>query len=115
MKKAVIFTMFLAVATTAFLVGRKTAASKQVPTASKRILYYVDPMHPGYRADRPGTAPDCGMALVPVFDNSASAGVRVGLDMQRLAGVEVADVERTPGTTTLGLYGRVAPDETRIY
>jgi Cu(I)/Ag(I) efflux system membrane fusion protein len=31
------------------------------------ILYYVDPMHPAYRSDKPGIAPDCGMELVPVY------------------------------------------------
>lgn len=33
----------------------------------RKILYYVDPMHPAYRSDRPGTAPDCGMKLEPVY------------------------------------------------
>ena len=31
-----------------------------------KILYYQDPMHPWYRSDKPGIAPDCGMKLVPV-------------------------------------------------
>ena len=34
----------------------------------RRILYYVDPMHPGYKSDKPGIAPDCGMKLVPVYE-----------------------------------------------
>src|SRR3974390_2649889 len=32
-----------------------------------KILYYEDPMHPWYRSDKPGIAPDCGMKLVPVY------------------------------------------------
>ena len=36
------------------------------------MLYYVDPMHPAYRSDRPGKAPDCGMDLVPVYAGSRS-------------------------------------------
>jgi hypothetical protein len=33
----------------------------------RRVLYYVDPMHPAYRSDKPGRAPDCGMNLEPVY------------------------------------------------
>jgi len=31
------------------------------------VLYYVDPMHPAYKSDKPGIAPDCGMKLEPVY------------------------------------------------
>ncbi len=40
----------------------------------RQVLYYVDPMHPTYRSDRPGIAPDCGMALEPVYADPAAAG-----------------------------------------
>ena len=33
----------------------------------KRILYWYDPMHPAYKSDKPGIAPDCGMQLVPKY------------------------------------------------
>src|SRR5215217_5999073 len=36
-------------------------------TAGRRVLYYVDPMHPAYKSDKPGVAPDCGMTLEPVY------------------------------------------------
>jgi Cu(I)/Ag(I) efflux system membrane fusion protein len=81
----------------------------------RKILYYQDPMHPAYTSDRPGSAPDCGMALVPVYEDSAATAVRVTPDMQRMAGVQVQTVDNASSTTTLRLYGRVAPDETRIY
>ena len=35
--------------------------------AGHKILYYVDPMHPWYKSDKPGVAPDCGMKLEPVY------------------------------------------------
>jgi len=38
---------------------------------TRRVLYWVDPMHPSYRSDKPGTAPDCGMALEPVYAEEA--------------------------------------------
>jgi RND family efflux transporter MFP subunit len=38
------------------------------PAATERKpLYWVDPMHPSYKSDKPGIAPDCGMKLVPVY------------------------------------------------
>jgi RND family efflux transporter MFP subunit len=33
----------------------------------RTILYWIDPMHPAYKSDRPGIAPDCGMKLEPVY------------------------------------------------
>src|SRR5579864_2237770 len=35
--------------------------------AGRKILYWVDPMHPAYKSDKPGIAPDCGMKLEPVY------------------------------------------------
>ena len=29
--------------------------------AVRKVLYWVDPMHPAYKSDKPGIAPDCGM------------------------------------------------------
>ena len=43
----------------------KASADQQ---GGRRILHYVDPMHPAYTSDKPGIAPDCGMKLVPVYE-----------------------------------------------
>jgi len=45
------------------------AAPVTPPVPERHVLYYVDPMHPAYRSDRPGIAPDCGMTLEPVYDD----------------------------------------------
>ena len=102
--------------------GRTQAAA---PSAATPVLYYVDPMHPAYTSDRPGTAPDCGMRLEPVYADApasrprahatADGAIRVAADMQRLAGVRVQAVEKTAAQATLRVYGRVAADETRSY
>jgi Cu(I)/Ag(I) efflux system membrane fusion protein len=39
----------------------------------RKILYWYDPMHPEYKADKPGKAPDCGMDLVPKYANEKKA------------------------------------------
>jgi membrane fusion protein, copper/silver efflux system len=113
----------------AFLAGlwwSPRRAARPAPADERKVLYYVDPMHPAYRSDKPGTAPDCGMDLVPVYADGTSpaagdaAGrsrgtVTVSPDKQQLIGVKVASVDRAPATHTLRVPGRVAPDETRVY
>ena len=36
-------------------------------TGERKILFWYDPMHPAYKSDKPGKAPDCGMDLVPKY------------------------------------------------
>jgi RND family efflux transporter MFP subunit len=50
-----------------------TKATQGTEAGERRILYWHDPMHPQYRSDRPGKAPDCGMDLVPVYADEAPA------------------------------------------
>ncbi len=40
--------------------------------SERKVLYWVDPMHPAYKSDKPGIAPDCGMKLEPVYADSGS-------------------------------------------
>jgi RND family efflux transporter MFP subunit len=56
----------------AFASGYVYKAIKGGGTASggkgeRKVLYWVDPMHPAYKSDKPGIAPDCGMKLEPVY------------------------------------------------
>lgn len=39
----------------------------------RRVLYWVDPMHPDYKSDHPGIASDCGMQLEPVYAEPAAS------------------------------------------
>ena len=39
----------------------------------REVLYWYDPMHPAYRSEEPGIAPDCGMDLVPKYADEAEA------------------------------------------
>ena len=101
-------------------------ALRTTASGARKILYYVDPMHPAYKSDKPGIAPDCGMELVPVYEDGSMGGaggaagmppgtVNVSPEKQQLIGVKVATVEKAPGTHTLRVLGRVVPDETRLY
>lgn len=140
MKKALLAALCALLMTGALLAGARTRSAPAVTgtavtapaaaaesAAPRRILYYVDPMHPAYRSDKPGIAPDCGMPLQPVYadEEAAAAGaeppapaaraVRLDDAIRQRHGVRLAQVERTPTAVTLRLFGRVVPDETRVY
>jgi RND family efflux transporter MFP subunit len=52
----------------------QNAAESSAEKGGRKILYWHDPMHPSYRSDKPGIAPDCGMPLEPVYaDGGAPA------------------------------------------
>lgn len=105
--------------------GRRDSARHVTASAtSRRVLYWVDPMHPDYTSDHPGIAPDCGMQLEPVYTEKAESTVRsplrhgaIGIDMekQQLYGVRLAVVQKIAGNEKLRLLGRVVPEETRVF
>jgi membrane fusion protein, copper/silver efflux system len=108
-----------------YAVGRRHSEPATENAHSRRILYWVDPMHPDYKSDRPGTAPDCGMALEPVYADSATlpaasvpvppGAVAIDPASQRLVGIRVASAEKTSGTHSVRFLGRVVPEDTRTY
>src|SRR5256885_14152301 len=107
----------------AFAAGRYTAKPNDNHTDAKRILYYVDPMHPSYRSDKPGIAPDCGMALEPVYEGEDPAArlqlkpgaVSISPEKQLLIGVRVLAVEKNSGSRLIHTTGRVEADSSKIF
>jgi membrane fusion protein, copper/silver efflux system len=104
--------------------GRGVSKGEQV--TSRKILYYVDPMHPAYKSDKPGIAPDCGMELVPVYEDGGMGGVgtgaagpagtvTIGVAKQQLIGVRTDEVRRDSSSHVLRVPGRVAVDDQRLY
>lgn len=110
---------------TAFLAGRITVGRRsEAPVTGRRVLYYVDPMHPSYRSDKPGIAPDCGMDLEPVYEGDAGpnpqsplppGGVALNADRQQLIGIRVVAVGKSTGVRTIRTTGRIVPDDNRLY
>ena len=94
------------------------AASAQ---ADRKILYWTDPMIPGYKADGPGKSP-MGMDLVPVYDEERRgresptsspegyAPVLLTPQKQQLIGVKTAAVGRRKLTKTIRVAGTIAHD-----
>jgi len=66
-KKILYVLLLFLFATGTFFAGSWYNQHSTPKTQAKKVLYYVDPMHPAYRSDKPGIAPDCGMKLVPVY------------------------------------------------
>ena len=85
-----------------------------------KVLYWYDPMHPAYKSDKPGIAPDCGMTLVPKYAEdqrmaTMPAGtVTIPQEKQVLAGVRTAVVERKSMVRDIRTTAQIVPDETRI-
>jgi RND family efflux transporter MFP subunit len=104
------------------------AAARMSQAGGRKVLYYVDPMHPAYKSDKPGIAPDCGMQLEAVYADIVGAAlgessavapapgvVAVSPEKQQIMGVRVSAVEKAAGSHTLRLLGRVVPDESKVY
>ena len=124
--------LVLAAVAAAFVAGRWYSARPAGPgkAQGRKILYWVDPMHPAYKSDKPGIAPDCGMKLEPVYADApppAAAGqhsadastmppgtVQVSAERQQLIGVKYGTAEQAPAGEVIRVVGKVAIDETRV-
>jgi Cu(I)/Ag(I) efflux system membrane fusion protein len=118
----------LAAVAASYGLGRYNSHSGSSHKTGRQVLYYVDTMHPSYRSDKPGIAPDCGMPLVPVYAEDGgnaqlsspagqltAAALTIDASTQRLMGLRVAPVEKKVATRTVRVIGRVLPEDTRVY
>src|SRR5664280_2336278 len=130
--KAIRILGLLAVIAFAFAGGYVYKAVKGGPASAgkgaRKVLYWVDPMHPAYKSDKPGIAPDCGMKLEPVYADGGAAAAPLAADVstmevgtvqitpekQQLIGVKYEQVQVGGGSRTIRAVGKVAIDETRI-
>ncbi len=121
------FIVILAVAG-AFLGGLAYERTRSKPQPQeRRILHYVDPMHPAYTSDKPGIAPDCGMKLVPVYADEPAVAkdaapgaelpmgtINISAEKQQMIGVRYGFPEMTASAGSIRAVGKVAFDETRL-
>src|SRR3972149_6865162 len=99
--------------------GHDMAAMEQ--PGERQVLYWYDPMHPAYKSDKLGVAPDCGMQLVPKYAEEMEAmkempagTVQISPAKQQLIGVRTATVVAEDLTQTIRAVGLVQVDETRV-
>ncbi|HJW93759.1 MAG TPA: efflux RND transporter periplasmic adaptor subunit [Thermoanaerobaculia bacterium] len=90
--------------------------------SGRRVVAWIDPMYSQgpphlYKANHPGTAPDCGMKLEPMYADAAPASngaVSISAQHQQRIGVKVATAELRDLSRTIRTTGRVAVDERRV-
>jgi len=89
--------------------------------SEKKVLYWQDPMHPAYKSDKPGKAPDCGMDLVPIYEGGSAAAenlpegaFNITPNKQQLIGVQYGNIAYETVSKTLRTVGRLMYDETKI-
>ena len=131
MKRLLYVALAVVIAGSSFLIGywsRGGGTGSGRSSGGRQILYWVDPMNPALKSDRPGIAP-CGMPLEPVYADEVQAGgepsgrlasmppgtVQITPERQQLIGVRVEPVSVRSLKHTLRLLGRVAADETRVF
>ena len=123
MKKLSVVLVIVAAFVGGYGYGRWYGETAPVATAGgapRKILYWQDPMHPQYKSDKPGIAPDCGMKLVPVYADAAPAAasapgtVDISPEKQQLIGVTYGKAEYQAMGDSIHAAARVTLDETRI-
>jgi Cu(I)/Ag(I) efflux system membrane fusion protein len=91
-------------------------SASPIPPREKKVLYWTDPMTPGYRSDKPGKSPFMDMDLVPVYEEEVgvddSSTIRIMQEKQQAIGVRLGKAEIRDLTKTIRTVGRLTLDET---
>ena len=103
-----------------YSIGRPAREAPDRAISARKPLYYQDPMHPAYRSDKPGIAPDCGMQLEPVYadpqtpSDAAAGSITLTPQKRFLLGLRTAVVSNDSGVRTIRAVGKIAADESRV-
>ena len=100
--------------------GTHIAETARTTAPTKKILYWTDPMLPGFKADKPGKSP-MGMDLVPVYEENVVGGestaaplgyapILVTSQKQQFIGVKSALAQKRSMTKTIRTVGKIAYD-----
>lgn len=93
--------------------------SKAASSSEKKILYWVGPMSPNYKRDKPGMSP-MGMKLIPVYADggggadSGPGTIRVSPDVINNLGVRTAVAENKVLHMSIKTVGFVKYDEDQL-
>ena len=93
------------------------AATALAAEKEREILYWVAPMDPNYRRDKPGKSP-MGMDLIPVYADeqgkNEGPGITIPPEVTQSLGVRTAKVERSRLWRGIETVGYVDYDESRV-
>lgn len=87
-------------------------------SAEKKILYWVAPMDPNFRSEKPGKSP-MGMDLIPVYEGAEnndddSNAIKIKASVVNNIGVRTASVERLDLSQNIETVGYLDYDESKI-
>jgi Cu(I)/Ag(I) efflux system membrane fusion protein len=122
-----------AIAFVVVLIAKRGGGSNEIDgvtqnDSGRRVVAWIDPMYSQgpphlYKSNHPGSAPDCGMTLVPQYAEEATssatsavsgyANVSISTQRQQLIGVKLATAELRDLSRTIRTTGRVTVDERR--
>jgi Cu(I)/Ag(I) efflux system membrane fusion protein/cobalt-zinc-cadmium efflux system membrane fusion protein len=93
----------------------KASGAAGAPGKERKIKYWVAPMDPNYRSDKPGKSP-MGMDLVPVYEDGGEEPGTIRVDPNTVQSIGVRTVPVAVGELkkTIRTVGRVVYDESRI-
>ena len=93
------------------------APMAEADTTERKILYWVAPMDPNFRSDRPGKSP-MGMDLIPVYEGEdpgdETGSIRIDPSVVNNIGVQTARAEAAALNPPISTVGRILYDEERV-
>jgi Cu(I)/Ag(I) efflux system membrane fusion protein len=93
--------------------GPAVTSAAGADKATRKVLYWHDPMVPAQKFDKPGKSPFMDMDLVPVYadDAQTQGGVTVSPGVQQNLGIRIVDVKKGSLASNLDVVGNVAFNE----
>lgn len=95
--------------------------AQQASSYSKEPLYWVAPMDPNYKRDKPGKSP-MGMDLIPVYEEDLAGGnqeetgaISVSPAVENSLGVKIAKVSQQKLMPEIDTVGYIAFDESQLW
>lgn len=109
------FTLLCRLMLASLMSGALLQPVQAAPEGDKEILYWVAPMDPNYRRDKPGKSP-MGMDLTPVYAGADEGGSAVSISPQivQSLGIRTAKAERSRLWRGIDTVGYVDHDESKV-
>ena len=109
---------FIAGATLAWMFLAGDSEKSEQTSVEEQPLYWVAPMDPNYRRDKPGKSP-MGMDLIPVYkeaatDNSSPGSIKISPEVINNLGVRTGKAERKALHSEIVTVGYVQYDEDKL-
>ena len=94
--------------------GGGHSSMKMADSGERKIAYWVAPMDPNYRRDKPGKSP-MGMELIPVYEGGENSGgepsLKINPAVVQNIGVKTRDVMREDMARDINTVGSIMIDE----